>query len=95
MAPAPFRAGSLALAAALGAACWFAPAGPARADDEDDAREACREIAKNRDWKDVDAEVRREGEDRIVLTMTGERKGDERERRCVYNTKTNQARFAD
>ena len=88
------RPAPLALAAALGAACWLAPAAPARA-DEDDARKACRETAKNRDWKDVDAEVRREGEDRIVLTMTGERKGDERERRCVYSTKTNQARFAD
>jgi len=88
------RATVLGLGLALGAACLLAGA-PARADDEDQARKACRQIAKNRDWKDVDADVRKEGENRIVITMRGERKGDERERRCVYNTRTNEARFDD
>ena len=88
------RTGTLALAAAFGAIV-LASAAPARADDEDQARKACRQIAKNRDWKDVDADVRKEGENRIVITMRGERKGDERERRCVYNTRTNEARFDD
>ena len=84
----------LGLGLALGAACLLAGT-PARADEEDQARKACRQIAKNRDWKDVDADVRKEGENRIVITMRGERKGDERERRCVYNTRTNEARFDD
>ena len=82
------------LGLALGAACLLAAA-PARADDEDQARKACRQIAKNHDWKDVDADVRKEGDRRIVITMRGERKGDERERRCVYDTRTNEARFDD
>jgi len=81
-------------AVALGAA-WLAGAPSVWADDESDARKACREIAKDRDWKDVDADVRKEGDDRIVISMTGERKGDERQRRCVYNTKSNEARFDD
>ena len=86
--------GTLTLAAAFGAIV-FASAAPARADDEDQARKACRQIAKNRDWKGVDADVRKESGNRIVVTMTGERKGQDRDRRCVYNTKTNKAQFED
>jgi hypothetical protein len=86
--------GTLALAAAFGAIV-LASAAPARADDEDQARKACRQIAKNRDWKGTDADVRKESGNRIVVTMTGERKGEDRERRCVYNTKTNEAKFDD
>jgi hypothetical protein len=88
------RTGTLALAAAFGAIV-LASAAPARADDEDQARKACRQIAKNRDWKGTDADVRKESGNRIVVTMTGERKGEDRERRCVYNTKTNEAKFDD
>ena len=88
------RATVLGPGLALVAACLLAGV-PARADDEDQARKACRQIAKNRDWKDVDADVRREGDRRIVITTRGERKGDERERRCVYDTRTNEARFDD
>jgi hypothetical protein len=33
--------------------------------------------------------------DRAVVIMTGERKGQDRDRRCVYNTKTNEAQFED
>jgi hypothetical protein len=86
--------GALALAAALGAIV-LTSAAPARADDEDQARKACRQIAKGRDWKGIDADVRKESGNRIVVTMTGERKGQDRDRRCVYNTKTNEAKFDD
>jgi hypothetical protein len=86
--------GAIALAAAFGAIV-LTSATPARADDEDQARKACRQIAKNRDWKGTDADVRKESGNRIVVTMTGERKGQDRERRCVYNTKTNEAQFDD
>ena len=37
----------------------------------------------------------KEGEDRIVVTMTGEREGEDRERRCVYDTGSKEARFSD
>ncbi len=87
-----YQLSALVLGAAVGAAA-FLPASPARADDEDRAREACRQIAKNRDWKDVDSDVRRENDNRIVITMRGERNGNDRERRCVYNTRTEEARF--
>ena len=86
------RLSTLFLGATVGAAA-FLPASPARADDEDRARDACRQIAKNRDWKDVDSDVRRETDNRIVITMRGERNGNDRERRCVYNTRTEEARF--
>jgi uncharacterized low-complexity protein len=85
--------GALALAAALGALA-LTPAASAR-DDEAQARQACRQIAKSRDWKGVDADVRKEKGDRIVVMMTGERKGQDRDRRCVYNTKTDKAQFED
>jgi len=39
--------------------------------------------------------VSKEKGDRIVVMMTGERKGQDRDRRCVYNTKTNEAQFED
>ena len=81
--------------AALLSASLLASAAPARADEEDRAREACREIARDRNWKEIDSDVRREGNDRIVIRMRGERGGDDRERRCVYNTRNNEARFDD
>ena len=88
------RGNILGLGLVLGAACLVTSM-PARADDEAQARQACRQIAKNRDWKGVDADVRKESGNRIVVTMTGERKGQDRDRRCVYNTKTNEAKFDD
>jgi hypothetical protein len=84
----------LGLGLVLGAACLVAGT-PARADEEDQARKACRQIAKNRDWKGVDADVRKESGNRIVVMMSGERKGQDRDRRCVYNTKTNEAQFEE
>jgi hypothetical protein len=89
-----YRLGMLAIAAFIGAAA-LAPASPALADDEDRARDACRKIAKNRDWKDVDSDVRKENDNRIVITMRGERNGNDRQRRCVYDLSSEQARFED
>lgn len=87
-----FRNCALAFAAAFGVAAMLG-ASPAWADDEDDAKEACKRIAENRDWDDTKARVTREGENRIVVRMTGERDGEERERRCVYNTNSKEASF--
>ena len=89
-----FRKGALALATATGLV-WLVGTPPARADDEDDAKDACKQIAENRDWDDSKAKVRKEGENRIVVTVTGEREGEDRERRCVYNTNSKQASFSD
>lgn len=88
------RAAAMALGVAIGTAA-FVTASPAMADDEDRARDACRQIAKDRDWKDVDSDIRRETDNRIVITMRGERNGNDRQRRCVYNTRTEEARFDD
>ena len=87
-----FRKGALTLAVATGLA-WLAGAPAAWADDEDDAKDACKQIAENRDWDDSKARVRKEGENRIVVTVTGEREGEDRERRCVYNTNSKEASF--
>jgi hypothetical protein len=87
--------GALALAAAFGATVLTSAAPARAADDEAQARKACRQIAKNRDWKGTDADVRKESGNRIVVMMTGERKGQDRDRRCVYDTKTNKAQFED
>ncbi len=62
---------------------------------ESEAKAACREIAESRDWDDTKAKVSKEGENRIVVTMTGEREGEDRQRRCVYNTNSKEARFSD
>ena len=89
-----FRKGALALVAATGVA-WLVGAPPAWADDESDAKSACKQIAEGRDWDDTKAKVSKEGDDRIVVTMTGEREGEDRQRRCVYNTNSKEARFSD
>ena len=88
------RKGALTLAAVAGAALLLG-APPAWADDESDAKRACKQIAENRDWDDSKARVRKEGENRIVVTVTGEREGEDRQRRCVYNTNSKQASFGD
>ena len=88
------RKGALTLAA-VAAAALLLGAPPAWADDEDDAKDACKQIAENRDWDDTKAKVAKEGENRIVVTMTGEREGEDRQRRCVYNTNSKQASFSD
>jgi hypothetical protein len=87
-----FRNGALALAAAISVA-WLAGASPAWADEESEAKAACKQIAEGRDWDDSKAKVSKEGDNRIVVTMTGEREGEDRERRCVYNTNSKEASF--
>jgi hypothetical protein len=89
-----FRTGALALVAATGAV-WLAGVAPVRADDESDAKSACKQIAEGRDWDDTKAKVSKEGDDRIVVTMTGEREGEDRQRRCVYDTGSKEARLSD
>src|SRR5688500_12516508 len=81
---------ALALSAATGMA-WLIGAPPAWADEESEAKAACKEIAESRDWDDTKAKVSKEGDNRIVVTMTGEREGEDRERRCVYNTNSKEA----
>ena len=88
------RKGALALIAATGAV-WLVGASPARADDESDAKRACKQIAENRDWDDTKAKVTRENDNRIVVMMTGERNDNDKERRCVYNTNSKDARFVE
>src|SRR4051812_35229675 len=86
---------ALALAAAFGAIV-LTTAAPARADDDEaQARKACRQIAKDRNWTGTDADVRKESGNRIIVMMSGDRKGQNRERRCVYYTKTKEAQFED
>jgi hypothetical protein len=87
-----FRKGALALVAAAGVTLLIS-APPAWADDEDDAKDACKQIAENRDWDDTKAKVSKENDNRIVVTMTGERNDNDKERRCVYNTNSKEARF--
>ena len=86
------RKGTLTLAAVAGAALLLG-APPAWADDEDDAKDACKRIAENRDWDDTEAKVTKENDNRIVVTMTGERSNNDKERRCVYNSNSKEARF--
>lgn len=88
------RKGALALIAATGAA-WLVGASPAWADDESDAKRACKQIAENRDWDDTKAKVTRENDNRIVVMMTGERNDNDKKRRCVYNTNSKDARFVE
>jgi hypothetical protein len=80
--------------ATLGAA-WLASASPAFANDEDDARDACRSLARDRDWKDVDTDVQRERDDRFVVRVRGERDGRDRERTCIYDGRREEAEFRD
>jgi hypothetical protein len=90
------------LAAGLCAA-WLAAAGPALAKDKDkvsdkevnQAREACKEIAEKRDWKNVSTNVRDSSAQRVVMMVKGKRRGEERERECRYNIKQHNAEFDD
>src|SRR3954454_255767 len=94
------------LAAGLCAA-WLAGAGPALAKDNKDnkdkasgkevneARDACKQVAENRDWKNVSTNVRDSSYQRVVLMVKGKRKGEERERECRYNVRQHNAEFDD
>ena len=88
------------LAAGLCAA-WLAGAGPALAKDKasdreiNEARDACKQIAENRDWKNVRTNVRDSSGERIVLTVSGKRRGEDRDRECRYNIRQHNAEFDD
>lgn len=84
------RAALAGTALGLAAAAWLAAVTPAQAggggggERVERAREACRDIARNRDWKDVQTEVRDRDDNRVVVSVRGERDGEDRERRCVF-----------
>ena len=79
------------------------PVPPAQARDRisdrdiDRAREACRDVARNRDWRDIETDVRDRDDDRgrVIVRVTGRRDGDDRERRCTYDVRDDRAEFED
>ena len=94
----------LACGAALGlCTVWLAGVPPAQARDRisdrdiDRAREACRQIAENRDWRDVRVDPRDRDEERgrVTLTVRGRRQGEDRERECTYDFRDDRASFED
>jgi hypothetical protein len=91
------------LAAAGLCAVWLGGLSPAQARDRisdhdvDRAKDACRQIAENRDWRDVRTDVRDRDEDRdrVIVTMRGKRNGEDRERECTYDVRDQRADFED
>ncbi len=64
--------------------------------DIERAREACRQIAENRDWRNVRTEVRdRDRNGRVVLEVSGRRRGEDRDRECRYDVRRGDAEFDD
>ena len=65
--------------------------------DVERARDACRQIAENRGWRDVDTDVRDRDRDRdrVVVTVRGRRDGGDRERECRYDVRRGDAEFRD
>jgi hypothetical protein len=90
------------LAAGLCAA-WLVGTEPALAKDKDkasdrevnEARDACKQIAEGRDWKNVRTNVRDSSDERVVMAVSGKRRGEDRDRECRYNIKRHQAEFDD
>jgi hypothetical protein len=92
----------LASGMALGlCAAWLAGATPALAKDKasdrevNEARDACKQIAENRDWKNVSTNVRDSSDERVTVMIKGKRRGEERERECRYRIKSHEAEFED
>ena len=65
--------------------------------DVDRAREACRDVARNRDWRDIETDVRDRDDDRgrVIVRVTGRREGEDRERRCTYDVRDDRAELED
>src|SRR5205823_4160973 len=65
--------------------------------DVERAKDACRQIAENRDWRDVRVDTRDRDEERtrVTLTIRGRRNGEDRERDCTYDLRDDQASFED
>jgi hypothetical protein len=61
------------------------------------ARDACRQVAENRGWRDIREDVRDDtrDRDRIVVMMRGRRNGEDRERECTFNVRRGDADFQD
>ena len=82
---------------------WLAGATPVAARDRisdrdiERARQACREIAENRDWRNVRVDMRNREEERnrIIVTVSGKRRGQDRERDCTYDLRDERATFED
>src|SRR3954471_15661530 len=87
----------------LAATAWLVGLPPAQARDRisdrdiERARDACREVAQNRDWRDVRVDARDRDEDRgrVTMTVRGRRDGGERERDCTYDFRDERASFED
>jgi hypothetical protein len=105
MSPHPATAlARLAAAAATGlCALWLVGAPSAQARDRisdrdlERAKDACRQIAENRNWRNVRTDVRDRDQDRdqVIVTMSGRRDGDDRERDCTYDLRNDRASFED
>ena len=61
------------------------------------AQDACRQVAENRDWKNIHTDVRDRDEDRnrVIIKVTGKRNGDDRERECTYDVRDQRAELDD
>lgn len=59
---------------------------------EERAREACKDVAQDRDYRDVDVvDVRERGRDRIEVALEGERDRDRRDLTCLYDDERREA----
>ena len=60
------------------------------------ARDACRNLAEDRGWRDVRLEMRDRGRDGpVVIDVRGRRDGDDRQRECTYRPRDDRASFED
>lgn len=89
----------LAAVTALAVTAGWLSATPAFAKASDKeinrAREACKDIAGNRNWKNVKTDVKSSNDDRVVMEVMGRRDGEDRTRECRYNLKKENAEFDD
>ena len=65
--------------------------------DIDRAREACRDVARDRDWREIQTDVRDRDDDRgrVIVRVTGRRDGEDRERRCTYDVRDDRAELEE
>ena len=64
--------------------------------DVERARDACRQIAENRGWRNVRTDVRdRDRNGRVVVEVHGRRRGEDRDRECRYDVRRGDAEFDD
>jgi hypothetical protein len=64
--------------------------------DVERARDACRQIAESRDWRNVRTAVRdRDRNGRVVVEVSGRRRGEDRDRECRYDVRRGDAEFRD